>query len=120
SWPRKSPKLYFTEHFDGGSAISLLDPATGQSERLWQGDESLSPPFEDAGISMTADGSSSAVMRHSFQQPPEIWSGRIGDWKQLTHENAQRKPQWGEAKSLHWTHDGFRVQGWLLYPTGFA
>ena len=30
-----------------------------------------------------------------------------------------RKPLWGEAKSLHWTNDGFRIQGWLLYPSGF-
>jgi dipeptidyl aminopeptidase/acylaminoacyl peptidase len=119
SWPRKSQKLYFTEHFDGGSAISVVDPVSGQSERLWQGDESLNPPFEDAGISMTEDGSSSAVIRHSFQKPPEIWAGRIGEWKPLTHENQQRKPVWGEAKSLHWTTDGFRTQGWLLYPTQF-
>ena len=119
SWPRKSQKLYFTEHFDGGSAVSLVDPVSGQSERLWQGDESLNPPFEDAGISLTSDGSSSAVIRHSFQQPPEIWSGRIGDWKQVTHENRQRKAPVGEAKSLHWTNDGFRIQGWLLYPTQF-
>jgi dipeptidyl aminopeptidase/acylaminoacyl peptidase len=119
SWPRKSQKLYFTEHFDGGSAISLVDPVSGQSERLWQGDESLNPPFEDAGISMTEDGSSSAVIRHSFQQPPEIWAGRIAQWKQVTHENRQRKAVWGEAKSLHWTNDGFRIQGWLLYPTQF-
>jgi dipeptidyl aminopeptidase/acylaminoacyl peptidase len=119
SWPRKSQKLYFTEHFDGGSGVSLLDPISGQSERLWQGDESLNPPFEDAGISITEDGSSSAVIRHSFQQAPEIWAGRIGEWKQVTHENRQRKAVWGEAKSLHWTNDGFRTQGWLLYPTQF-
>ncbi|HTX36392.1 MAG TPA: S9 family peptidase [Bryobacteraceae bacterium] len=119
TWPRKSPRLYFTEHFDGGSAISRLDPATGQSERLWQGDESLNPPFDDSGISMTADGSASAVIRHSFQKPPEVWAGRIGDWKPLTQGNRQRKAQWGEAKSLHWTNEGFPIQGWLLYPSHF-
>jgi hypothetical protein len=26
---------------------------------------------------------------------------------------------WGEAKSLHWTNDGFSIQGWLLYPAAF-
>ena len=119
SWPRKSKKLYFTEHFDGGSAVSQVDPATGQTERLWQGDESLNPPFEDAGISLSDDGSSSAVIRHSFQHPPEVWSGRIGDWKPVTNENRTRKALWGEAKSLHWTNDGFRIQGWLLYPSHF-
>jgi len=119
TWPRNSRYLFFTEHHDGGSAISQLDPATGQTERLWQGDESINPPFDDSGISMTADGKSSAVIRHSFKQPPEIWSGRIGDWKQVTHENRLRKPLWGDAKSLHWTNDGFNIQGWLIYPAGF-
>ena len=118
-WPRKSAKLYFTEHFDGGSAISQIDVAAGLTERLWQGDESLNPPFEDSGISMTADGSATAVIRHSFQKPPEVWAGRIGDWKPVTHENRLRRPQWGEARSLHWTNDGFHIQGWLLYPGHF-
>jgi dipeptidyl aminopeptidase/acylaminoacyl peptidase len=119
TWPRDSNKFYFTQHYDGGSAISQLDPATGQIERLWQGDESINPPFDDSGISMTADGKSSALIRHSWQKPPEIWAGRIGDWKAVTNENSQRKALWGEPKSLHWTSDGFRVQGWLLYPSRF-
>ena len=119
TWPKNSRNLFFTEHHDGGSAVSQLDPATGQTERLWQGDESINPPFDDSGISMTADGKSSTVIRHSWQQPPEIWSGRIGDWKQVTHENRLRKPLWGEAKSLHWSNDGFHIQGWLIYPAGF-
>jgi dipeptidyl aminopeptidase/acylaminoacyl peptidase len=119
TWPKNSRYLFFTEHHDGGSAISQLDPATGQTERLWQGDESINPPFDDSGISMTDDGKSSAVIRHSFKQPPEIWSGRMGDWKQVTHENRMRKPLWGEAKSLHWINNGFNIQGWLIYPAGF-
>ena len=119
TWPRNSPRLYFTEHHDGGSAISQLDPVTGQTERLWQGDESINPPFDDSGISMTADGKSSVVIRHSWRQPPEIWSGPIGEWKQTTHENRARKALWGEAKSLHWDNDGFRIQGWLIYPANF-
>jgi dipeptidyl aminopeptidase/acylaminoacyl peptidase len=119
TWPKNSKQLYFTEHFDGGSAISQIDPASGQTERLWQGDESINQPFDDSGISMTADGKSSVVIRHSWQKAPEIWAGKIGDWKVVTHENAQREALWGEAKSLHWTSDGFRVQGWLLYPSNF-
>jgi len=119
TWPRNSKQFYFTQHYDGGSAISQLDPVTGQIERLWQGDDSINPPFDDSGISMTSDGKSSAVIRHSWQKPPEIWAGHVGDWKQLTHENSQRKPLWGEPKSLHWSSDGFQVQGWLLYPSQF-
>ena len=118
-WARAARQLYFTEHYDGGSAISKLDPATGQVERLWQGDESINPPFEDSGISLSDDGKTSAVIRSSWRAAPEVWAGRIGEWSQQTRANAGRKPLWGEAKNLHWTSDGFRVQGWLLYPLNF-
>jgi dipeptidyl aminopeptidase/acylaminoacyl peptidase len=118
-WAPSARQLYFTEHYDGGSAISKLDPATGQVERLWQGDESINPPFEDSGISISDDGKASAVIRSSWRQPPEIWAGRIGEWSQRTHANAGIKPLWGEAKNLHWANDGFQVQGWLLYPVNF-
>src|ERR1019366_5512385 len=119
SWPKASRWLFFTEHSDGGSAISQLDPATGRIQRLWQGDERIKPALDATGISVTADGKSSAVIRNSFSAPPEVWSGRIGEWTQVTHENKLRKPLWGEARSLHWTNDAFRIQGWLLYPVPF-
>ena len=119
SWPRGSTQLYFSAHADGGSAISQLDPATGQVERLWQGDESILPLSDDYGISLSADGKSSALVRQSWQMAPEVWSGRLGEWTQVTHENSARKPLWGETKSLHWKSDGFNVQGWLLYPSPF-
>jgi|HubBroStandDraft_1064217.scaffolds.fasta_scaffold69995_1 Tol biopolymer transport system component/predicted SnoaL-like aldol condensation-catalyzing enzyme len=45
TWPRNSRQPFFTEHYDGGSGISQLDPATGQTERLWQGDESIFPRY---------------------------------------------------------------------------
>ncbi|HKE22043.1 MAG TPA: S9 family peptidase [Bryobacteraceae bacterium] len=117
AWPKNSKKLYFTEHFDGGSGISAFDLSTGQAERLWQGDESINPPFDDSGISITTDGAASAVIRQSFAKPPEVWAGRIGEWKPVTQENRLRKPQWGEARSLHWTNEGFHIQGWLLSPS---
>jgi dipeptidyl aminopeptidase/acylaminoacyl peptidase len=119
TWPRASKQLYFIEHYDGGSAISQLDPATGGTERLWQGDETILPPFDDSGVALTADGKSAALVRSSWKQPPEVWAGRMGEWRQITHENSAHKPLWGEAKSLHWSSDGLQVQGWLLYPRDF-
>ncbi|HLK49338.1 MAG TPA: S9 family peptidase [Bryobacteraceae bacterium] len=119
TWPRESPQLYFTEHFDGGSAISRFDSATGKLERLWHGDETITPLAQDTGLSFSANGKISALIRSSFQTPPEVWAGPIGSWQPVTHENRGRTPPWGEAKSLHWSNDGFHIQGWLLYPTHF-
>ena len=119
TWPRQSQQFFFTEHFDGGSAISRFDPVTGRTERLWQGDETITPPNEDTGLSMSRDAKISALIRNSFGAPPEVWAGPVGAWRPVTHENRGRKAPWGEAKSLHWSSDGFRIQGWLLYPTPF-
>jgi dipeptidyl aminopeptidase/acylaminoacyl peptidase len=118
-WPKQSRQLYFTEHYDGGSAISKVDPASGQIERLWQGAESVNLPFEDTGVSMSDDGRMTAAIRSSWKTPPEVWAGPVGSWGAKTHGNADLRPLWGEAKSLHWTSDGFQVQGWLLYPVNF-
>ncbi len=118
-WPKQSRQLYFTEHYDGGSAISKVDPATGQVERLWQGAESINLPFEDTGVAMSDDGRMTAVIRSSWKNPPEVWAGPLGGWTARTHLNAAIKPLWGEARSLHWKSDAFQVQGWLVYPANF-
>jgi len=110
---RAPSKLYFTEHVDGGSGFSVLDSASGQIERMWRGDESL------GSLTLSSDGTTSAVIRNSFEAPPEVWAGPVGDWKPLTHENQDRKPLWGKSQSIHWMSDGARVQGWLIYPLKF-
>jgi dipeptidyl aminopeptidase/acylaminoacyl peptidase len=116
--PRKSKYIYFSEHFDGGSAVSQLDPATGQMERLWKGDETIFT-MDGGGVSLSDDGKQSAVTRNSWQRAPEVWAGPVSDWRQLTHANDDRHPLWGEARSIHWKSDEFTVQGWLIYPKNY-
>jgi dipeptidyl aminopeptidase/acylaminoacyl peptidase len=114
-WPKDSKYLYFSEHYDGGSAVSQIDPATGQTERMWQGDETIFT-MDGGGVALSADGKRSTVVRSSWDHAPEVWAGPVGRWGMLTHANEVRLQMWGEAKSLHWSSDGFRVQGWLIYP----
>jgi dipeptidyl aminopeptidase/acylaminoacyl peptidase len=64
---------------------------------------------------LAADGRTSAVIRESFNEPPGIWSGRIGQWKRLTPA-PEDLSQWGKAESVHWMSDGYSVQGWLIPP----
>ena len=77
--PKKSKYVLFSEHYDGGSAVSQLDLATGQIERLWKGDETIFT-MDGGGVSVSDDGKWSAVVRNSWQRPPDVWFGRIGDW----------------------------------------
>ena len=105
-------KILFTENIDGLSGIATVDLANGKIAQLWSGAEGLS-------ISLSADQAKSAVIRSSAEHPGEIWVGSISSWKQLTHYNDAVRPEWGEMKSLHWTSDGMRIQGWLLYPKDY-
>jgi dipeptidyl aminopeptidase/acylaminoacyl peptidase len=123
SWSASSQELMFAEHVDGGSGLASLDLRSGEVDTLWTGPETITATARGfgvtPGISLSQDGRRSAVIRHSFRQPPEIWVGPIGNWKQLTQANAKRRPEWGEAKSLHWNNDGRDVQGWLMYPKDY-
>ncbi|HEV3445835.1 MAG TPA: hypothetical protein VG099_14435, partial [Gemmataceae bacterium] len=110
-----SGRILFTEHIDGGSGVATLDPATNEVATLWSGGEAIAAEGRNR-VSLTRDGKVSALVRQSFQQPPEIWTGPIGAWQPLTHDNDQAEPRWGKVESMHWKSDEFTVQGWLLYP----
>lgn len=117
SW--SANKLIMTEREDGGSAITVLDSASGATETLWRGDESILSGDGDLSISLAKDGKTAAVIRTSWQRAPEVWAGSIGDWQPKTHGNHSAHANWGDAKKLHWTSDGASVQGWLLYPKDY-
>jgi dipeptidyl aminopeptidase/acylaminoacyl peptidase len=112
-------KILLTEVAGGGSAISALELPSGRTERLWQGGENIHAEGNFANFSLAHDGKTAAVIRSDWQHPPEIWAGPIGDWKQVTHANSALHPKWGDVKNIDWTSDGFKAQGWLLYPHDF-
>ena len=74
----------------------------------------------DFGISLAEDGKTWALVRQSLQQPPEIRTGEIGAWKQLTRHNTGVHPRRGKAAGKHWSNDGMKIQGWLLYPVNYG
>jgi dipeptidyl aminopeptidase/acylaminoacyl peptidase len=119
AWLTGPERILFAEHIDGGSGVAELDSATGQVRSLWTGGETIRAEGWVPGLALSRDGKVSALIRHSFAQPPEVWAGPIGAWKQVTGANRALRPQWGEARSLHWKSDEWQVQGWLLYPRDF-
>jgi dipeptidyl aminopeptidase/acylaminoacyl peptidase len=112
-------KILFGEEVDGESGIATVDAGGGAIETLWHSPDRLSANGWGTMVSLSADTKTSAVIRESLQHPPEVWAGKIGDWKQITSGNAAIKPAWGEVKSVHWSNEGFHLQGWLLYPLNF-
>ena len=111
-------RILFTEYVGGGSAISELTLANNSVRTIWKGAEGLYAfgNFPNFAVSNTKDGKFAAAERSSFETPPEVWAGRIGEWRQLTSNNSALSPTWGKGQSLEWTNDGFNIQGWLLSP----
>ena len=112
-------KIFFGEDVDGEAGIATVEVNSGKIETLAHEPGQLSASGWGTAISLASDGKTSAVIRQSLAHPPEVWAGAIGQWKQITSKNANLKPAWGEAKSIHWQNDGFNLQGWLLYPVNF-
>jgi dipeptidyl aminopeptidase/acylaminoacyl peptidase len=117
-WRPSSRELLVAEFVDGGSGLASIDVASGRIEPLWRGAERLSalPGNPGPSLAVAADGATTAVVRQSFVEPPELWAGPIGAWTQVSRANPQASRLWGEAKSLTWKSDGLDVEGWLVAP----
>jgi dipeptidyl aminopeptidase/acylaminoacyl peptidase len=119
-WDSGSRRVLFAAAVDGGSGVGAADTGGGAVQMLWTGAEHIRGEGEYAfGISVARDANTTAVIRESFAQPPEVWVGAIGAWQRVTDDNRGARVLGGDAQSLHWTSDGQSVQGWLLYPKGY-
>jgi len=117
-WTPDSSGVTFAGIYNGQTVVGRA-AANGGVTRIWTGAERLSTnPFVPQ-MSLARDGTTSAVVRESFSAPPEVWAGKIGEWKQITHRNADLHPAWGKSVSLQWTTSAGAVQGWLTYPRDF-
>ena len=118
TWLPNSEGILVTGIDAGETFVARLTLA-GAMTPVWKGPESLAHGEFVPYVSVASDGTTTAVVRETFSNAPEVWAGPVGDWKQITHVNANIKPEWGEAKSLRWTTSIGSVQGWLIYPEGF-
>ena len=118
---RTPNEILFAEHIDGESGVSTLNLASGQVSTLWTWTGIITTDeFRSAiSFSLASDHQTSATIRHSWTQPPEIWAGPVGQWRQITHSNLAPSTPWGEIKNLHWSSDGLKIQGWLVYPKDY-
>jgi dipeptidyl aminopeptidase/acylaminoacyl peptidase len=118
-WAADSKAIRFGEIVDGESGIAEVNLDSGAISTIWTGGERIGGGGFGVGASFSRDGKMTAVVRQSFGEPPEVWAGPTGAWKQVTTLNRGLEPAWGEAKSLHWTTDIGQVQGWVVYPENF-
>jgi dipeptidyl aminopeptidase/acylaminoacyl peptidase len=105
--------LVLVAHVAGSMHLMRLDVATGALTRLTDREESL------WSWSSAQHGTLVALVRASFESPPEIWAGTPGALRQITTSNAGVPRLSGKAVSLQWKSDEYMVQGWLVYPLDY-
>jgi dipeptidyl aminopeptidase/acylaminoacyl peptidase len=112
--------IIFAENFDGSGRVSTVNLDEQKLETVWSGPEVIhATGLGSYSLSLSADHRNSAVIRQSFSTPPEVWAGPVGAWQQMTHVNSQMHVNWGRVEDSHWTNEGMRVQGWLMYPHAY-
>jgi dipeptidyl aminopeptidase/acylaminoacyl peptidase len=115
-----SDVLGIAEYVGGNSHLTALNLSTGKD--LSEVNSTFRESIGAGGLAMSISMSNKhtiAVIRSSFERAPEVWAGSPNAMKQITHLNDGLKPAWGKTESIEWTNDGFKVQGWLLYPTNY-
>ncbi|MEI9978052.1 MAG: S9 family peptidase [Edaphobacter sp.] len=112
--------LGIAEHVGGNSHLTALNMSTGKD--LPQVNTTFPESIGAGGLVMSISMSNQhtiALIRSSFAMAPDVWVGPPNAMKQITHLNDGLKPAWGKTESIEWTNDGFKVQGWLLYPANY-
>ena len=112
-------ELLVTQDVDGGSTIGSLVVTDHALKVRWHGPNLLHADGNYPNFAASRDGHTAVIIESTWDRPPEIWSGPVGKWEQITTANVNQKRHWGEAKSVHWNTRQFSVQGWLLYPENF-
>ena len=109
-------RILLTEYVGGGSAISELTLANNSVRTIWKGSEHVHAFGNFPDFAISNDGKYAAAARSSYNTPPEVWAGAIGEWRQLTNNNSALSAIWGKAESFEWTNEGFNIQGWIVPP----
>ena len=114
-WPAPD-RILLIEYLGGGSAISELSLTNSSARTIWKGPDGIHAFGNFPNFALSKDGKFAAVVRGSYNSPPEVFVGSPGEWRQLTSNNSALSPTWGKAESIEWTNEGFNIQGWLVPP----
>jgi dipeptidyl aminopeptidase/acylaminoacyl peptidase len=112
--------LGIAEHVGGSSHLTALNISSGKDVSQINTTFPESIGAGDLVMSISASHEHTiAIIRSSFELAPEVWAGPVNQLRQMSHLNDGMKPAWGKTENIEWTNDGFKVQGWLLYPTNY-
>jgi dipeptidyl aminopeptidase/acylaminoacyl peptidase len=109
-------RILLVEYAGGGSAIADLSLTNNSGRTIWKGPEGIHAFGNFPDFALSSDGKVTAVVRDTYNSPPEVFAGPLDEWRQLTNNNAGVEANWGKAETIQWTNDGLTIQGWLVPP----
>lgn len=95
-------------------AVVAVDPAARSARTLFARAVGASGS-RDGRIVFSRDGGAAVSVFETFEKAPYIAAGRLSELVQVTRDNDGFAPQVA-ARSIAWTNEGLRSQGWLLGP----
>jgi dipeptidyl aminopeptidase/acylaminoacyl peptidase len=99
--------------------IISLDPASQATQAFWSAPVSAHAQLFDGPILFSADGRIAATITEDFTHAAAIALGPLENLAPITHDNDALAAN-VSAQSVHWTNEGFDVQGWLIGPKGVS
>jgi len=122
TWNASASSIVATEFAAGEEVLASIDVNARSQRELWRAPQMIwantvmgfTPG--DAGISLSADGKYSAVIRQSYIMPPEVETGPPGKWKPITRANSNLTRITGEVANVSWKSAPYEVQGMLIAP----
>jgi dipeptidyl aminopeptidase/acylaminoacyl peptidase len=109
-------RILLVEYVGGGSAMSELSLSNNSAQTIWKGPEGIHAFGNFPDFSASSDGKVAAAELSRYNSPPEVFAGPLGEWRQLTNNNAGLHANWGKAESIEWTNEGSNIQGWVVPP----
>jgi dipeptidyl aminopeptidase/acylaminoacyl peptidase len=109
-------RILLIEYVGGGSAISELRLPDNSARTIWKGPEGIHAFGNFPDFALSRDGKIAASELSTYNSPPEIFAGPLGQWRKITNNNADLPANWGKAESVEWTNEGLNIQGWLVPP----
>jgi dipeptidyl aminopeptidase/acylaminoacyl peptidase len=103
----------------GGAIVddrfAVVSVEAGAAKTLWSRPVTARPQGVNATVSFSADAKTAALIAEDFNHAYEIALGPVSALAPVTRDNAALA-QNVSAQSVHWTNQGFHLQGWLIGP----
>ncbi len=101
---------------DQNRLVTLPLDASGRFTVLYSSWERLSSGG-GGPLSAPCGTQRTATVHSTFTTAPEVEVGPIGHWHDMTHVNGTQQAA-ALVKNIVWGNDNFKIQGWLVLPSG--